>query len=78
MANKSLMIDVVPFALADLLPIIHSPLRAKERQVPMGAVEAVEVIMESVAVPHREESASPRNPSVETVSRSAKVVILDV
>lgn len=60
----------MPFDRASLAPTIQSPDRANDRQVPMGAVAAVAVTMERVAVLHSDERASPLKPSVETVVRS--------
>ena len=76
--NSSLTTTVVPFDLATLPPTTHVPLGSKVREVPAGAVEAVAVWIERVAVPQREERASPRKPSVSTVVRSEKVVSLEV
>lgn len=71
-ASKSLStLIVVPFARATLVPTTHSPFRLNDNDVPTGAVDAVEVTRDRLAVPHKEERASPRNPRVETEARSA-------
>lgn len=46
--------------------------------MPIGAVAGVAVTIESVATPQRDESASPRKPSVETDARSEKDESFDV
>lgn len=76
--NNSLTTTVVPFDLATFEPTIQFPSDEKDNEVPAGAVEIVEVIIESVAVPHKELKASPLNPSVSTEVKSSYVVSLEV
>jgi hypothetical protein len=58
---------------------MQSPEEVKVREVPIGeGTEDGEVIMERVAVPQREERASPLNPRVETSARSEKEVSFEV
>ena len=56
----------------------NSPAGVKERAVPSGREGEVQVVMERVATPQREESASPRKPRVETLARSSNEFSLDV
>ena len=78
-SNNFSTLTVVPLDLETRLePMRNSPAEVKERAVPSGRVGEVQVVMERVATPQRDESASPRNPRVETLARSSKEVNLDV
>lgn len=69
--KSSLITTVVPFDRATLDPTIQLPSDEKESEVPAGSVSLVDVIRESVAVPHNELKASPRNPRVSTEVKSS-------
>lgn len=78
-SNNFSTLTVVPLDRETRLePTRKSPAGVKESAVPSGREGEVQVVMERVATPQREERASPRKPSVETVARSSNEVNLDV
>ena len=78
-SNNFSTLTVVPLDLETRFdPMRNSPAEVKERAVPSGRVGEMQVVMERVATPQRDESASPRNPRVETLARSSNEVNLDV